>query len=152
MQDAWGLTALHWAASRGHEACVAALLSKGADPSCLSHTLDGTPGSTAADMASRAGHVGIAAFLSEVELVTALSKAQTGKAPSSLVCLLGKLGMAYLAPDKALVCTRAVPNTPALCIDGCAPQGLCFRLLPCCTDTQNRTGRYYLAGSLSEQP
>lgn len=91
LQDASGLTALHWAASRGREACVTSLLLKGSDPSCLTHTSDSNPGRTAADLASSAGHSGIAAFLSEASLVYALSKAQTGKPPASLVSLLGKL-------------------------------------------------------------
>ena len=98
VQDAWGLTALHWAASRGHEACVAALLAKGSDPTCTSHTPPGNPpGKTAADMASSAGYPGIAAFLAEASLVQALCKAQTGQVPSKLVTLTGKSG-------KYLVC------------------------------------------------
>ena len=91
LQDASGLTALHWAASRGREACVTSLLLKGSDPSCLTHTLDSNPGRTAADLASSAGHSGIAAFLSEASLVYALSTAPTGKPPASLVSLQGKL-------------------------------------------------------------
>ena len=90
VQDKSGLTALHWAASRGREACVAALLAKGADPTCLSHTCDSILGCTAAEMASSAGHTGIAAVLAEISLVHALSKAQTGRLPASTVSLLGK--------------------------------------------------------------
>ena len=97
VQDAWGLTALHWAASRGHEACVAALLAKGSDPTCTSHTPTGDPpGKTAADMASTAGHSGIAAFLAEASLMQALCKAQTGQVPSKLVTLIGKTGKDYV--------------------------------------------------------
>lgn len=88
LQDKSGLTALHWAASRGHEACVAALLAKGADPTCLSHTCDSNLGCTAADMASSAGHPGIAAVLAEASLLHALSRAQTGRLPASTVSLL----------------------------------------------------------------
>ncbi|KAL0048855.1 hypothetical protein WJX82_001004 [Trebouxia sp. C0006] len=87
LQDKSGLTALHWAASRGREACVAALLAKGADPTCQSHTCDGNLGCTAAEMASSAGHIGIAAVLAEISLVQALSKAQTGRLPASTVSL-----------------------------------------------------------------
>lgn len=84
------MTALHWAASRGHEACVAALLAKGSDPTCTSQASSGTAGKTAADMASSAGYLGIAAFLSEASLVQALCKAQTGKVPASLISLTGQ--------------------------------------------------------------
>lgn len=90
LQDSWGLTALHWAASRGREACVAALLAKGSDPTCTSQACTGTAGKTAADMASSAGYLGIAAFLSEASLVQALCKAQTGKTPAPLNSLQGK--------------------------------------------------------------
>ncbi len=90
VQDTSGLTALHWAASRGREACVAALLAKGADPTCQSHTCDGNLGYTAAELASSAGHTGIAAVLAEFALVHALSKAQTGRLPASTVSLLGE--------------------------------------------------------------
>ena len=41
-------------------------------------------------MASSAGYLGIAAFLSEASLVQALCKAQTGKALTSLISLQGK--------------------------------------------------------------
>ena len=88
LQDAWGLTALHWAASRGHEACVVALITKGSDPTCLTHSQASESG-TAADLAGSAGHAGIAAFLAEVLLVHVLAKAQTGKPPSESVSLLG---------------------------------------------------------------
>ena len=90
MQDAQGLTALHWAASRGREACVAALLAKGSDPTCTSQATPGSAGQTAADMASSAGYLGIAAFLSEASLVQALCKAQTSKVPALLISLQGK--------------------------------------------------------------
>lgn len=93
MQDAWGLTALHWAASRGHEACVAALLAKGSDPTCTSQAPTGSVGKTAADMASSAGYLGIAAFLSEASLVQALCKAQTGKPPATLISLTGQAAL-----------------------------------------------------------
>lgn len=90
LQDAWGLTALHWAATKSHEACVVALLAKGSDPSCMahSHSQGGNPG-TAADLASSAGHVGMAAFLAEMLLLHVLAKAQTGDLPSQSVSLLG---------------------------------------------------------------
>lgn len=93
LQDAWGLTALHWAASRGQEACVAALLAKGSDPTCTSQACTETAGKTAADMASSAGYLGVAAFLSEASLVQALCKAHTGKASASLISLRGKNGI-----------------------------------------------------------
>lgn len=115
LQDGSGLTALHWAASRGHEACVAALLAKGADPSCLSHTLDGNPGSTAADMASRAGHAGIAAFLSEASLIDTLCKVQNGTAHTMHRSLLGRL--CTLTPFHTAPCRRKcccwLPGNPA---------------------------------------
>jgi len=69
---------------------VAALLAKGSDPTCLSHTSYGNLGCTAADMASSAGHPGIAAVLAEASLVHALSKAQTVRLPASTVSLLGE--------------------------------------------------------------
>lgn len=90
IQDAWGLTALHWAASRGHEACVAVLLARGSDPTCTSQASLGTVGKTAADMASSAGYLGIAAFLSEASLVQALCNTQTGKVPATLMSLKGR--------------------------------------------------------------
>ena len=70
---------------------MAALLAKGADPTCQSHTCDGNLGCTAAEMASSAGHIGIAAVLAEISLVQALSKAQTGRLPASTVSLSGEI-------------------------------------------------------------
>lgn len=90
IQDAWGLTPLHWAASRGHEACVAILLARQSDPTCTSQASLGTAGKTAADMASSAEYLGIAALLSEASLVQALCKAQTGRAPAMLMSLIGR--------------------------------------------------------------
>ena len=72
-----------------------ALITKGSDPTCPTHSQT-TESGTAADLASSAGHVGIAAFLAEVLLVHALAKAQTCKPPSDCVSLLGiqqKLGL-----------------------------------------------------------
>ncbi|DBA68383.1 TPA: hypothetical protein ACH3X2_013687 [Trebouxia sp. C0005] len=109
LQDKSGLTALHWAASRGREACVAALLAKGADPTCLSHTCDGNPGCTAAEMASSDGHSGIAAVLAEISLVHALSKAQTGRLPALTVSLLD-WQLAQQRPATASPTDRSLPR------------------------------------------
>ena len=111
-QDKSGLTALHWAASRGREACVAALLAKGADPTCLSHTFDSNLGCTAADMASSAGHTGIAAVLAEASLVHALSKAQTGRLPASTVSLLGETSSESEALLMAVTESHIQPQMP----------------------------------------
>jgi hypothetical protein len=57
-QDAAGLTALTWAAWKGHTGIAALLLEKGADPS-----LRDTAGRTALMLAAREGHQDIAALL-----------------------------------------------------------------------------------------
>ncbi len=111
-QDKSGLTALHWAASRGREACVAALLAKGADPTCLSHTCDGNLSCTAAEMASSAGHTGIAAVLAEISLVHALSKAQTGRLPAFTVSLLGEISAEPAALLMSLAESHIQPQMP----------------------------------------
>ena len=79
LQGCQGFTALHWAASRGHEACVAMLLARGADPNLQTHPPSGSSAATAADLASQAGHHGIAAFLSESSLVRGLTKLRRTK-------------------------------------------------------------------------
>lgn len=50
------------------------LLARGGDPNLQTQPTDGTPASTAADLASRAGHMGIAAFVAESSLVRSLTK------------------------------------------------------------------------------
>ncbi len=68
-QDAWGRTALHWAAAYACEATVVLLLVRGAQPSPLSHGGETLPRVFPADMAAGNGHAGIAAFLSEQALL-----------------------------------------------------------------------------------
>ena len=68
-QDAWGRTALHWAAAYACEATVVLLLVRGAQPSPLSHGGEAQPRMFPADMAAGNGHAGIAAFLSEQALL-----------------------------------------------------------------------------------
>ena len=68
-QDAWGRTALHWAAAYACEASVVLLLVRGAHAAPLSHGTEAQPALAPGDMAAAAGHVGLAAFLSEHALV-----------------------------------------------------------------------------------
>ncbi|KAI3866664.1 hypothetical protein MKX03_034854 [Papaver bracteatum] len=70
-RDAFGWTALHWAAFYGRKEMVAVLLSEGADPSLVTDPTSKFPGGcTAADIASRNGHEGIAAYLAKQGLIT----------------------------------------------------------------------------------
>ncbi|KAI3972260.1 hypothetical protein MKW92_016495 [Papaver armeniacum] len=70
-RDAFGWTALHWAAFYGSKEMVAVLLSEGADPSLVTDPTSQFPGGcTAADIASRNGHEGIAAYLAKQGLIT----------------------------------------------------------------------------------
>lgn len=69
LQDAWGRTALHWAAAYACEASVVLLLVRGAHAAPLSHGTEAQPPLAPGDMAAAAGHVGLAAFLSEHALV-----------------------------------------------------------------------------------
>ncbi|KAG1338762.1 Calmodulin-binding transcription activator CBT [Cocos nucifera] len=65
-RDASGWTALHWAAYCGREKIVAALLSAGANPSLVTDpTPESLGGCTAADLASKQGYEGLAAYLAE---------------------------------------------------------------------------------------
>ncbi|CAI9118991.1 OLC1v1020638C2 [Oldenlandia corymbosa var. corymbosa] len=69
-RDKSGWTALHWAAYYGREAMVAKLLSAGAKAYLVTDPTSDTPGgSTAADLASKNGHEGLAAYLAEKALV-----------------------------------------------------------------------------------
>ena len=68
-QDAWGRTALHWAATYACEATVVLLLVRGAHPFPLSHGGEAQPRACPADLAAANGHAGIAAFLSEQALL-----------------------------------------------------------------------------------
>ncbi|XP_021898630.1 calmodulin-binding transcription activator 5 [Carica papaya] len=69
-RDKHGWTALHWAAFYGREKMVAVLLSAGAKPNLVTDPTSKNPGgSTAADLASKNGYDGLAAFLSEKALV-----------------------------------------------------------------------------------
>ena len=68
-KDAWGRTALHWAAAYACEASVVLLLVRGAHAAPLSHGTEAQPPLAPGDMAAAAGHVGLAAFLSEHALV-----------------------------------------------------------------------------------
>ncbi|KAF5175820.1 Calmodulin-binding transcription activator [Thalictrum thalictroides] len=65
-RDARGWTALHWAAFYGREKMVAILLSAGANPSLVSDPTSEFPGGCfAADLASKNGYDGLAAYLAE---------------------------------------------------------------------------------------
>ncbi|XAR57019.1 hypothetical protein NMG60_11025017 [Bertholletia excelsa] len=69
-RDKHGWTALHWAAYHGREKMVAALLSAGAKPNLVSDPTSESPGGCiAADLASKQGHDGLAAYLAEKALV-----------------------------------------------------------------------------------
>ncbi|KAK6146220.1 hypothetical protein DH2020_020089 [Rehmannia glutinosa] len=69
-RDKFGWTALHWAAYHGREKMVAALLSAGAKPNLVTDpTSENTGGCTAADIASKNGFDGLAAYLAEKALV-----------------------------------------------------------------------------------
>ncbi|XP_077217715.1 calmodulin-binding transcription activator isoform X2 [Tasmannia lanceolata] len=65
-RDAFGWTALHWAAYCGREQMVAFLLSAGANPSLVTDPNDECLGGyTSADLASIKGYDGLAAYLAE---------------------------------------------------------------------------------------
>ncbi|XP_044486779.1 calmodulin-binding transcription activator 5-like isoform X2 [Mangifera indica] len=69
-RDKYGWTALHWAAYCGREKMVATLLSAGAKPNLVTDPTSENPGGcTVADLASKQGYDGLAAFLSEQALV-----------------------------------------------------------------------------------
>ena len=69
VQDAWGRTALHWAAAYACEASIVLLLVRGAHAALLSHGSEAQPALAPGDMAAAAGHAGLAAFLSEPALM-----------------------------------------------------------------------------------
>ncbi|CAL9162258.1 unnamed protein product [Musa hybrid cultivar] len=65
-RDIHGWTALHWAAYCGREKMVATLLSAGANPSLVTDPTSETRGGCiAADLASKQGYEGLAAYLAE---------------------------------------------------------------------------------------
>ncbi|ESR32661.1 hypothetical protein CICLE_v10004273mg [Citrus x clementina] len=69
-RDKYGWTALHWAAYYGREKMVVGLLSAGAKPNLVTDPTSENPGGlNAADVASKKGFDGLAAFLSEQALV-----------------------------------------------------------------------------------
>ncbi|KAI3459232.1 hypothetical protein Pfo_015895 [Paulownia fortunei] len=69
-RDKFGWTALHWAAYYGREKMVAALLSAGAKPNLVTDPTSENPGGcTPADLASKNGYDGLAAYLAEKALV-----------------------------------------------------------------------------------
>lgn len=69
-RDKFGWTALHWAAYYGRQKMVAVLLSAGAKPNLVTDPTSENPGGcTAADLASKEGHDGLAAYLAEKGLV-----------------------------------------------------------------------------------
>lgn len=69
-RDKFGWTALHWAAYYGREAMVAKLLTAGAKANLVTDPTSENPGGfTAADLASRNGHDGLAGYLAEKALV-----------------------------------------------------------------------------------
>ncbi|KAL8216325.1 hypothetical protein R6Q57_023162 [Mikania cordata] len=69
-RDKLGWTALHWAAHYGRQRCVASLLSAGANPNLVTDPTSENPGGcTPADLASKSGYEGLAAFLAEKALL-----------------------------------------------------------------------------------
>jgi calmodulin-binding transcription activator len=74
LQDAWGMTPLHWAAMRGHERTVALLIVRDASVDVLSLPTQKRSGRTAADLASQNGHPGMAAYLAELTVMEHLEK------------------------------------------------------------------------------
>ncbi|KAL4579273.1 hypothetical protein LXL04_015411 [Taraxacum kok-saghyz] len=69
-RDKRGWTALHWAAHYGRQRSVASLLSAGANPNLVTDPTSENPGGcTPADLASRNGYEGLAAFLAEKALL-----------------------------------------------------------------------------------
>ncbi|KAL6990054.1 hypothetical protein U1Q18_015803 [Sarracenia purpurea var. burkii] len=69
-RDKFGWTALHWAAYCGRKNMVAALLSAGAKPNLVTDPKSENPdGCIAADLASKKGYDGLAAYLAEKALV-----------------------------------------------------------------------------------
>ncbi|XP_024982765.1 calmodulin-binding transcription activator 6-like isoform X2 [Cynara cardunculus var. scolymus] len=69
-RDKSGWTALHWAAHYGRQRMVASLLSAGANPNLVTDpTSENTNGCTPADLASKSGYEGLAAYLAEKSLV-----------------------------------------------------------------------------------
>ncbi|KAK9058883.1 hypothetical protein SSX86_023727 [Deinandra increscens subsp. villosa] len=70
-RDKFGWTALHWAAHYGRQRMVASLLSAGANPNLVTDPTSENPsGSTPADLASKSGYEGLAAYLAEKALVS----------------------------------------------------------------------------------
>ncbi|KAG9139438.1 hypothetical protein Leryth_021581 [Lithospermum erythrorhizon] len=69
-RDKFGWTALHWAAYYGREKMIATLQSAGAKSYMVTDPTSDNPGGlTAADLASKNGYEGLAAFLAEKALV-----------------------------------------------------------------------------------
>ncbi|XP_042751940.1 calmodulin-binding transcription activator 5 isoform X2 [Lactuca sativa] len=69
-RDKRGWTALHWAAHYGKQRTVASLLSAGANPNLVTDPTSENPGGcTPADLASKNGYEGLAAFLAEKALL-----------------------------------------------------------------------------------
>ncbi|ONK63259.1 uncharacterized protein A4U43_C07F13110, partial [Asparagus officinalis] len=84
-RDASGWTALHWAASYGREKTVAALLTAGANASLVTDPTPANPGGcTAADLASKEGYEGLAAYLAEKALTAhVLAMSRSGNITAS---------------------------------------------------------------------
>ncbi|XP_010268023.1 PREDICTED: calmodulin-binding transcription activator 5-like isoform X2 [Nelumbo nucifera] len=85
-RDAFGWTALHWAAYYGREQMVAVLLSAGAKPNLVTDPTPQFPGGrTAADLASENGFEGLAAYLAEKGLINQFNEMKiSGNASGSL--------------------------------------------------------------------
>lgn len=67
-QDATGLTAMHWATARGRLLTVALLAAREADADSLAAFSEQQSTETCSDLAARYGHLGLAAFLGELQL------------------------------------------------------------------------------------
>ena len=90
-------SALHWAVARGHETVVATLLNAGAKSRILAQWLDKT--FTPADLAVACGHMGIAAYISEANLTSALSNIELRSKGVRLP--ISKLGSKHIFRDNS---------------------------------------------------
>ncbi|KAH9718714.1 calmodulin-binding transcription activator 3 [Citrus sinensis] len=116
-RDVNGWTALHWAAYCGRERTVASLIALGAAPGALSDPTPKYPsGRTPADLASSIGHKGIAGYLAESDLSSALSAINLNKKDGDVAEVTGATAV------------RTVPQRcPTPVSDGDLPYGLSMK-------------------------
>ncbi|CAL8460857.1 g388 [Coccomyxa elongata] len=122
LQDAWGRTALHWAAAYACEATVVLLLVRGAQPSPLSHGGEAQPRVFPADMAAGNGHAGIAAFLSEQALLR-LAKDKNVALDDSADARMEEQGMSLRKRARSLRRADSASELPLLREAMAAPEG-----------------------------